>query len=77
MASSAGDVLLFRLDPLQRRLAVINSRTREATHITEVARGDPDKPPFITVNMAAFSSTCPLTQMELRQLTATERAILE
>jgi hypothetical protein len=77
MASAAGDVLLFRLDPLQRRLTIINSRTRQATDITEVARGVPDKPLFITINMAAFSSFGRLTQVELRQLTAAERAMLE
>jgi hypothetical protein len=74
MASAAGDVLLFRLDPLQRHLAIINSRTRQATDITEVARGDPDKPLFITINMKAHSS---VTQMELRQVTPAERAMLE
>jgi hypothetical protein len=77
MASAAGDVLLFRLDPLQRRLRIINSRTRQATDMTEVARGDRGKPLFITINMNADSSVGPVTQMALRQVTAAERAILE
>jgi hypothetical protein len=78
MASATGDVLLFRLDPLQRRLAIINSRTRQATDITEVARGAPNKPLFITININAHPHYGPqLTQVELRQVTAAERAMLE
>ena len=79
MASAAGDVLLFRLDPLQRQLMVVNSRTRQATDITEVAHGDPQtlQPLYITVNLMAAPYIGSLTQLELRQVTAAERAMLQ
>jgi hypothetical protein len=74
MASSAGDVLLFRFDPSQRCLTIMNSRTRQATDITEVACGDPGKPLCITINMSAYHG---VTQIALRQVTAAERTLLE
>jgi hypothetical protein len=77
IASAVGDVLLFRLDPLQRQLKITNNRTRQAIDITEVARGDPDKPLFITMNLCANTAHGSLTQMELRQVTAAERSILQ
>jgi hypothetical protein len=77
MASVAGDVLLFRLDPRLSQLTVVNSRTRNMT-VIEMARDDePDKPLYISVNLKASSSVGPLTQVELRQMTAAERAMLE
>jgi hypothetical protein len=74
LASCAGDTLLFRLDPLQRRLTVMNSRTRQETDITDVVS---DTPLFITINMGSAAAYGPLTQMELRQVTDAERDMLQ
>ena len=71
MKSVLGDVLLFRFDPLQCQLTIMNSHTQKATDITEVAC---NKPLYITLCLRADSSE--LTRVELRQVTADERAML-
>jgi hypothetical protein len=76
MASSVGDSLLFRFDPTQRLLTVMNSQTRSKTEITDVARGDSQKSLYITLNMLADPSVGSVTQVALRQLTSAERAML-
>jgi hypothetical protein len=77
MVSMRDDVLLFRFDPARRRLTIMNSRSRQATEIDEVARGDPDKPLYITLNMDAYSHRAPREcQLQLRQMTMDERAML-
>jgi hypothetical protein len=76
MAGVAGDVLLFRLDPLQRQLTIVNSRTRQTTVITNVVHDDPEKPLYLTVTISSSLNYGPISQVELRQVTGTERAML-
>lgn len=66
----AGDVLLFTMQPLHRRLRVMNSRTRK--HV-EIAVQHAQQPLYLTVSMASSSSS--QSQVEFRQVTAAERLL--
>jgi hypothetical protein len=77
MASVADDVLLFRFDPRQHHLTVINSRTKNSVQITEMITPSPTQPFFITLGMRADSSVGPSCQIELRQLMDSEFAFFQ
>jgi hypothetical protein len=78
MSCEAHDVLLFRLDPLQCRLTVINSRTRQTIDISDMARGDFGKLVItMTLSVSASVAVDSCTRVELRQVTAAERTMLE
>jgi hypothetical protein len=77
LVSHEGDVLLFKLNPLQRQLTIMNDSSCAPVKISNVACDNPHKPVFITITMSASWHGRSLTQVELRQMTAAERAMMQ